>query len=83
MPNTLVQATAEGMPDVNRRRLLNLTGAGLALAATAASVRKATAVPIDAAPAGRANASPSFVQQSRHTRERAPIGTAFAAAATR
>lgn len=50
MPNTYVRAAAEGMPDVNRRRLLNLTGAGLALAATAASVRNASATPV-AAPA--------------------------------
>lgn len=50
MPNTTVRAAAEGMPDVNRRRLLNLTGAGLALAA-AATVRKASAAPIDAASA--------------------------------
>ncbi|RWK76261.1 hypothetical protein [Mesorhizobium sp.] len=42
MPNSFL-AAAEGMPDVNRRRLLNLTGAGLALAATAASVRNASA----------------------------------------
>jgi hypothetical protein len=35
MPNTSVRAAAEGMPNINRRRLLNLTGAGLALAATA------------------------------------------------
>ncbi|TIL43407.1 hypothetical protein [Mesorhizobium sp.] len=50
MPNTLVRAAAEGMPAINRRRLLNLTGAGLALAATAASVRNASATPA-AAPA--------------------------------
>ncbi|WP_419693511.1 hypothetical protein ACN2CC_20370 [Mesorhizobium muleiense] len=50
MPNTLVRAAAEGMPAINRRRLLNLTGAGLALAATAASVRNASATPV-AAPA--------------------------------
>ncbi|RWI22893.1 MAG: hypothetical protein EOQ92_18435 [Mesorhizobium sp.] len=49
MPNTSVRAAAEGMPDVNRRRLLNLTGAGLALAATAATVRNVSAAPIDAA----------------------------------
>ncbi|RWM14463.1 MAG: hypothetical protein EOR73_26610 [Mesorhizobium sp.] len=48
MPNTHVRAAAEGMPDVNRRRLLNLTGAGLALAATAATVRNVSAAPIDA-----------------------------------
>jgi hypothetical protein len=48
MPNTTVRAAAEGMPNVNRRRLLNLTGAGLALAVTAAGVRKAPAAPIDA-----------------------------------
>ena len=47
MPNTSVRAAAEGMPDFNRRRLLNLTGAGLALAATAAGIRQATATPID------------------------------------
>lgn len=51
MPNTYVRAAAEGMPDINRRRLLNLTGAGLALDATGAAVRKASAAPIDAAPA--------------------------------
>lgn len=45
MPNTTVRAAAEGMPDFNRRRLLNLTGAGLALAATAAGIRKAPAAP--------------------------------------
>ncbi|CAH2400526.1 hypothetical protein [Mesorhizobium ventifaucium] len=51
MPNNHVRAAAEGMPAINRRRLLNLTGAGLALAATSATLRKAAAAPIDAAPA--------------------------------
>ncbi|MCF6099848.1 hypothetical protein L2252_10510 [Mesorhizobium muleiense] len=51
MPNTTVRAAAEGMPAINRRRLLNLTGAGLALAATAATVLKAPAAPIAATPA--------------------------------
>ncbi|TIP43673.1 hypothetical protein [Mesorhizobium sp.] len=51
MPNTPVRAAAEGMPAINRRRLLNLTGAGLALAATAASVRNASATPPVAAAA--------------------------------
>ncbi|RWD41932.1 MAG: hypothetical protein EOS25_27040 [Mesorhizobium sp.] len=60
MPNITVRAAAEGMPDVNRRRLLNLTGAGLALAATSATLRKAAAAPIDVAPAGRAKASPEL-----------------------
>lgn len=83
MPNITVRAAAEGMPEINRRRLLNLTGAGLALAATSATLGKASAASIDAAPAGRAKASPELVQLSRHTRERALIGTAFAAAATR
>jgi hypothetical protein len=50
MSNTTVRAAAEGMPAINRRRLLNLTGAGLALAAAGATVRKASAAPIDAAP---------------------------------
>ncbi|RWH93737.1 MAG: hypothetical protein EOQ89_04880 [Mesorhizobium sp.] len=49
MPNTTVRAAAEGMPDINRRRLLNLTGAGLALAATSATLGKASAEPTDAA----------------------------------
>lgn len=49
MPNTHVRAAAEGMPAINRRRLLNLTGAGLALAATSATLGKASAAPIDAA----------------------------------
>ncbi|WP_419693567.1 hypothetical protein ACN2CC_20820 [Mesorhizobium muleiense] len=51
MPNTHVRAAAEGMPAISRRRLLNLTGAGLALAASAASVRNASATPPVAAPA--------------------------------
>ncbi|TIP74833.1 MAG: hypothetical protein E5X53_12390 [Mesorhizobium sp.] len=59
MPNTTVRAAAEGMPEVNRRRLLNLTGAGIALAATSATLGKASAAPIDAAPA-RAKASPEL-----------------------
>ncbi|RWN28885.1 hypothetical protein [Mesorhizobium sp.] len=54
MPNITVRAAAEGMPAINRRRLLNLTGAGLALAATAASVRNASATP--AAPADHPDA---------------------------
>lgn len=37
MPNTLVRAAAEGMPDVNRRRLLNLSGAGCHRRARASS----------------------------------------------
>ncbi|RWQ41977.1 MAG: hypothetical protein EOS21_11495 [Mesorhizobium sp.] len=60
MPNITVRAAAEGMPDVNRRRLLNLAGAGLALAATSATIRKAAAAPIDAAPAGRSKMSPEL-----------------------
>ncbi|TIN77776.1 hypothetical protein [Mesorhizobium sp.] len=48
MPNITVRAAAEGMPAINRRRLLNLTGAGLALAAIAASVRNASATPLAA-----------------------------------
>ncbi|TIP22709.1 MAG: hypothetical protein E5X67_36215 [Mesorhizobium sp.] len=51
MSNITVRAAAEGMPAINRRRLLNLTGAGLALAATAASVRNASATPPVAAAA--------------------------------
>lgn len=43
MPNTPVRAAAEGMPNVNRRRLLNLTGAGLALAATAMATKPSAA----------------------------------------
>lgn len=50
MPNNHVRAAAEGMPDINRRRMLNLTGAGLALAATSTIAGKASAAPI-AAPA--------------------------------
>ncbi|TIP22799.1 MAG: hypothetical protein E5X67_35870 [Mesorhizobium sp.] len=57
MPNTTVRAAAEGMPDVNRRRLLNLAGAGLALAATSAIAGKASAAPIDAAPAEHPDAA--------------------------
>ncbi|MER9912258.1 hypothetical protein NKJ71_16670 [Mesorhizobium sp. M0050] len=45
MPNTSVRAAAEGMPNVNRRRLLNLTGAGLALAATAMGAKPSDAAP--------------------------------------
>ncbi|SIT53135.1 hypothetical protein BQ8794_100026 [Mesorhizobium prunaredense] len=48
MPNITVRAAAEGMPAINRRRLLNLTGAGLALAATSAAVRNASAAPAPA-----------------------------------
>ncbi|CAH2402368.1 hypothetical protein [Mesorhizobium escarrei] len=39
MPNTTVRAAAEGMPDVNRRRLL----LGLAATSTAAAVAAALA----------------------------------------
>ncbi|PTE11532.1 hypothetical protein [Mesorhizobium helmanticense] len=60
MPNITVRAAAEGMPAINRRRMLNLAGAGLALAAAGATVRKASAAPIDAAPAGRAKTSPKL-----------------------
>ncbi|PZV36758.1 hypothetical protein [Mesorhizobium kowhaii] len=45
MPNTSVRAAAEGMPNINRRRLLNLTGAGLALAATAMATKPSVAAP--------------------------------------
>ncbi|CAH2403326.1 hypothetical protein [Mesorhizobium escarrei] len=51
MPNITVRAAAEGMPAINRRRLLNLTGAGLALAATSAAVRNVSAATIPAASA--------------------------------
>lgn len=62
MPNTNVRAAAEGMPAINRRRLLNLTGAGLALAATAAGIRQATAIPtpIDTPSPARAKMSPEL-----------------------
>lgn len=45
MPNTSSRAAAEGLPNVNRRRLLNLTGAGLALAATAMATKPSVAAP--------------------------------------
>lgn len=45
MPNTSVRAAAEGMPNVNRRRLLNLTGGGLAFAATAMAAKSSVAAP--------------------------------------
>ncbi|MER9410292.1 MULTISPECIES: hypothetical protein [unclassified Mesorhizobium] len=45
MPNTPVRAAAEGMPNLSRRRLLNLTGAGLALAATAMATKPSDAAP--------------------------------------
>lgn len=45
MPNTHVRAAAEGMPEINRRRLLNLTGAGLAFAATAMATTLSVAAP--------------------------------------
>jgi hypothetical protein len=76
MSNTLVRAAAEGMPEINRRRLLNLTGAGLALAATSAAVRKASAAPIDA-PAEHPDAElfrldkemeEAFIQMNRQAR---------------
>ncbi|RWJ41578.1 hypothetical protein [Mesorhizobium sp.] len=51
MPNNHVRAAAEGMPAINRRRLLNLTGAGLALAATSAAVRNVSAAAMPDAPA--------------------------------
>jgi cytochrome c5 len=60
MPNTSVRAAAEGMPEINRRRMLNMTGAALALAATAAGIRKSPAAPIDAAPTLRAKMSPEL-----------------------
>jgi hypothetical protein len=45
MPNTPVRAAAEGMPSINRRKALAITGSGLvaALAGLAASVQKAPA----------------------------------------
>lgn len=46
MPNTSVRAAAEGMPNIDRRRLLNLSGAGLALAATAMIAKPAPAATI-------------------------------------
>jgi hypothetical protein len=45
MPNISVRAAAEGMPNINRRRLLNLAGAGLALAATAVAAKPSVAAP--------------------------------------
>lgn len=51
MSNITVRAAAEGMPEINRRRLLNLTGAGLALAATSAAVRNVSAAAMPDAPA--------------------------------
>ncbi|WP_156388954.1 hypothetical protein [Mesorhizobium sp. Root695] len=45
MPNTSIRAAAEGLANVNRRRLLNLTGAGLALAATAMATKPSVAAP--------------------------------------
>ncbi|MER8965417.1 hypothetical protein NKI25_06800 [Mesorhizobium sp. M0808] len=60
MPNITVRAAAEGMPAINRRRILNLTGAALALAATAASIGKAPAAPIEVGPAAREKMSPEL-----------------------
>ncbi|RWO36455.1 MAG: hypothetical protein EOS11_32585 [Mesorhizobium sp.] len=57
MPNITVRAAAEGMPAINRRRLLNLTGAGLALAATSAAVRNVSAAARPDAPAEHPDAA--------------------------
>ncbi|MCF6111303.1 hypothetical protein [Mesorhizobium muleiense] len=61
MPNTHVRAAAEGMPDVNRRRLLlGLAAASTAAAAAAAfTIIDATAAPsvADAIPVMRENTS--------------------------
>ncbi|RUV75894.1 MAG: hypothetical protein EOR30_17245 [Mesorhizobium sp.] len=61
MPNTTVRAAAEGMPDINRRRLLLGLAAGstAAVAAAAFTIIDATAAPsvADAIPATREKTS--------------------------
>ncbi|MCF6112369.1 hypothetical protein [Mesorhizobium muleiense] len=61
MPNTTVRAAAEGMPDVNRRRLLLGLAAGstAAIAAAAFTIIDATAAPsvADAIPVTREKTS--------------------------
>lgn len=49
MPNTAIQAAAEGMPDATRRRFLQLLPATAALAAVPAPVRSAPIDPMEAA----------------------------------
>jgi hypothetical protein len=47
MPNTSVRAAAEGMPDVNRRRLLLGLASASAVAATVSIPQAADAAPIE------------------------------------
>jgi hypothetical protein len=49
MPNTLIQAAAEGMPDATRRRFLQLLPATAALAAVPAPAQSAPIDPMEAA----------------------------------
>ncbi|RWN56423.1 hypothetical protein [Mesorhizobium sp.] len=64
MPNTLVRAVAEGMPDVNRRRLLLGLAATSTVAAVAAALASASTI-IDATAAPSvADAIPSTGKES-------------------